>query len=157
MNESLKQREQNTYLPIEGDVVLVLQRLLLDPHYISRIADESELGDGNDGRVCSKLQILEHFINRSFRLLKELRELSTHFAMRFDEDDSTLWIDFLKFPSTLARMSVEGAHFSVGFSLLPVFPYTDYQTAVQVPHGEVCYLELSMRFHRGRLTDVLFV
>ncbi|EGZ16937.1 hypothetical protein PHYSODRAFT_499426 [Phytophthora sojae] len=157
VNESLKQREQNTYLPIEGDVVLVLQRLLLDPHYISRIADESELGDGNDGRVCSKLQILEHFINRSFRLLKELRELSTHFAMRFDEDDSTLWIDFLKFPSTLARMSVEGAHFSVGFSLLPVFPYTDYQTAVQVPHGEVCYLELSMRFHRGRLTDVLFV
>ncbi|KAE8915566.1 hypothetical protein PF005_g4743 [Phytophthora fragariae] len=137
VNETLKQREHNTYLPIEGDVVLVLQRLLLDPHYISRIADESELGDGNDGRVCSKLQVLEHFINRSFRLLKELRELSTHFAMRFVEDDSTLWIDFLKFPSSMARMNVEGAHFSVGFSLLPVFPYTDYQTDVQVPHGQI--------------------
>ncbi|KAF1772077.1 hypothetical protein GQ600_18972 [Phytophthora cactorum] len=111
--------EGNTYLPYEGDVVLVLQRLLLDPHYISRIADESELGDGIDGRICSKVQVLENFISRSFRLLKELRELSTHFSMRYDEDDSTLWVDFLKFPSTASRIDVEGAQFSVGFSLLP--------------------------------------
>ncbi|KAG2788528.1 hypothetical protein JG687_00008196 [Phytophthora cactorum] len=136
-NESLKRGEGNTYLPYEGDVVLVLQRLLLDPHYISRIADESELGDGIDGRICSKVQVLENFISRSFRLLKELRELSTHFSMRYDEDDSTLWVDFLKFPSTASRIDVEGAQFSVGFSLLPVFPYTDYQTAVKVPHGQV--------------------
>ncbi|KAL3669034.1 hypothetical protein V7S43_006319 [Phytophthora oleae] len=136
-NESLKRKEGNIYLPYEGDVVLVLQRLLLDPHYISRIADETELGNGNEGLVCSKLQVLEHFISRSFRLLKELRELSTHFAMRYDEDDSTLWVDFLKFPSVASRMDVEGAQFSVGFSLLPVFPYTDYQTAVHVPHGQV--------------------
>ncbi|GMF64500.1 unnamed protein product [Phytophthora lilii] len=139
VNEYLKHREQNTYLPIEGDVVLVLQRLLLDPHYISGIADESEVGDGNDGRVCSKLQVLENFISRSFRLLKELRELSTHFAMRFDEEGSTLWVDFLKFPSAAASMSVNGAQFSVGFSLLPTFPYTDYQTAVMIPHGQVCF------------------
>eukprot|EP00644_Phytophthora_capsici_P004549 jgi/Phyca11/7391/fgenesh1_pm.PHYCAscaffold_19_\ len=136
-NESLKRREGSTYLPYEGDVVLVLQRLLLDPHYMSRIADESELGNGNDGLICSKLQVLEHFISHSFRLLKELRELSTHFAMRYDEDGSTLWVDFLKFPSVASRMDAEGSQFRVGFSLLPVFPYTDYQTAVQVPHGQV--------------------
>ncbi|KAI9987475.1 hypothetical protein PInf_023514 [Phytophthora infestans] len=134
VNESLK---QTSYLPCEGDVVLVLQRLLLDPHYISRIADESELGDGIGGRTCSKLQVLENFICRSFRLLKELRELSTHFSMRYDKDHSTLWVDFLKFPSAAARIDVEGAQFSVGFSLLPVFPFTDYQTAVQVSRGQV--------------------
>ncbi|KAL4157837.1 hypothetical protein PRNP1_003619 [Phytophthora ramorum] len=136
-NEYLKQGKRNTYFPIEGDAVLVLQRLLLDPHYIARIADDSELGDGNGGRVCSKVQVLESFITRSFRFLKELRKLSTHFAMRFNEDDSTLWVDFLKFPSTASRVEAEGAQFSVGFSLLPVFPYTDYQTAVQVPHGQI--------------------
>ncbi|KAG7389531.1 hypothetical protein PHYPSEUDO_010176 [Phytophthora pseudosyringae] len=142
-NESLKRREGNTYLPYEADVVLVLQRLLLNPHYISRIADESELGDGNDGRVCSKLQVLEQFISRSFQLLKELRELSTHFSMRYDEGDSTLWVDFLKFPSVASRIDVEGAQFSVGFSLLPEFPYTDYQTAVQAPRGQVSTNEVA--------------
>ncbi|ETN08203.1 hypothetical protein PPTG_12046 [Phytophthora nicotianae INRA-310] len=136
-NELLKRRTGNTYLPYEGDVVLVLQRLLLDPHYLSRIADESELGDGIDGRICSKLQVLENFISRSFRLLKELRELSTHFSMRYDEEDSTLWVDFLNFPSVASRIDVEGAQFCVGFSLLPVFPYTDYQTTVQVPYGQI--------------------
>ncbi|KUF93882.1 CCR4-NOT transcription complex subunit 7 [Phytophthora nicotianae] len=139
-NELLKRRAGNTYLPYEGDVVLVLQRLLLDPHYLSRIADESELGDGIDGRICSKLQVLENFISRSFRLLKELRELSTHFSMRYDEEDSTLWVDFLNFPSVASRIDVEGAQFCVGFSLLPVFPYTDYQTTVQVPYGQVCFM-----------------
>ncbi|CEG43843.1 uncharacterized protein PHALS_14132 [Plasmopara halstedii] len=106
-NEYLKHREGNTYLPYESDVVLVLQRLLLNPHYISQIANEPELGDGNDGRICSKLQVLEIFVCRSFRFLKELRDLSTHFAMR------------------------------VGFSLLPVSPYTDFQTAVQIPRGRI--------------------
>ncbi|TDH66807.1 hypothetical protein CCR75_003338 [Bremia lactucae] len=133
-NEVLKQREGYTYSPYEGDVVLVLQRLLLDPHYISRIADESELGNGNDGRICSKLQVLENFISRSFRLLKELRELSTHFAMRYDENGSTLWVDFFRFPSVAGA---ESAHLSVGFSLLPVFPYTDFQTAVRVSLGQI--------------------
>ncbi|GMF44263.1 unnamed protein product [Phytophthora fragariaefolia] len=156
VNEFLKQREQSTYLPIEGDVVLVLQRLLLDPHYISRIAEESELGSGNDGRVCSKLQALEHFIIRSFRLLKELRELSTHFAMRFVEDNSTLWIDFLKFPSTIAHMNVDGEQFSIGFSLLPVFPYTDYQTDVKVPHGQVRIVLVRSEFHAISLLTCCF-
>ncbi|OWZ20880.1 hypothetical protein PHMEG_0004647 [Phytophthora megakarya] len=136
-NESLKRREGNTYLPYEGDVVLVLQRLLLNPLYISQIAEESELGAENDGRVCSKLQVLERFISRSFRLLNELRELSTHFAMRYDEDGSMLWVDFLKFSSVVARIDVEGAEFSIGFSLLPIFPFTDYQTAVRAPRGQV--------------------
>ncbi|CAI5731124.1 unnamed protein product [Hyaloperonospora brassicae] len=136
-NEFLKHKEQNAYLPYESDVVLVLQRLLLDPHYISRIADESDLGDRNYGYTLAKLQVLEHFINRSYRLLKELRELSTCFAMHYDEEGSTLWVDFFKFPSVASHMDSEGAKFSVGFSLLPVFPYTDYQTAVQVLHGQV--------------------
>uniref|UniRef100_A0AAV1TME2 Spc7 kinetochore protein domain-containing protein n=1 Tax=Peronospora matthiolae TaxID=2874970 RepID=A0AAV1TME2_9STRA len=136
-HEFLKHKEQHTYLPYESDVVLVLQRLLLDPHYISRIADESDLGDRNYGYTLSKLQVLEHFINRSYRLLKELRELSTRFDMHYDEEGSTLWIDFLRFPSMASRVGTEGAKFSVGFSLLPVFPYTDYHTAVQVLHGQV--------------------
>ncbi|KAK1945504.1 hypothetical protein P3T76_002552 [Phytophthora citrophthora] len=143
-NETLKRREGNTYLPYEGDIVLVLQRLLLDPHYMSRIADESELENGNNRLLCSKLQVLEHFISRSFRFLKELRELSTHFAMRYDDADSTLWVDFIKFPSVASRMDAEGSQFSVGFSLLPVFPYTDYQTVVQVSHGQVCS---TLQFH----------
>ncbi|UIZ29914.1 hypothetical protein KXD40_002899 [Peronospora effusa] len=136
-NEVLKHKERSMYLPYESDVVLVLQRLLLDPHYISQIADESDFGDQNDGHTLSKLQILEHFINRSFRLLKELRELSTRFAMRYNEEDSALWVDFLKLPSAVSRIDAECVQFSVGFSLLPVYPYTDYQTAVQVPHGQV--------------------
>lgn len=132
--ETLKRRKRNTYLPIEGDVVLMLQRLLLDPHHISRIVDESDLlENANDGHVCSKLQILESFIARSFRLLRELRDLSTHFAMRYDEDDSTLWIDFLRFP----REDVECVRFCVGFPMVPIFPYTDFQTVVKVVHGQV--------------------
>jgi hypothetical protein len=136
-HESLKRSQRNVYLPYEDDAVLVLQRLLLNPHYITRIADESEPRGGDDGRVSSKLQVLEHFITRSFRLLRELRELSTHFALRFSDEDSTLWVDFLKFPSTAAQADVAGAQFSVGFSLLPEFPYTDYQADVRVPHGKV--------------------
>ena len=143
-HEFLKHKEQHTYLPYESDVVLVLQRLLLDPHYISRIADESDLGDRNYGYTLSKLQVLEHFINRSYRLLKELRELSTRFDMHYDEEGSTLWIDFLKFPSMASRIGTEGAKFSVGFSLLPVFPYTDYHTAVHVLHGQVCFAVLQL-------------
>ncbi|CAI5719939.1 unnamed protein product [Peronospora destructor] len=136
-NELLKHKERSMYLSYESDVVLVLQRLLLDPHYISQIADESDFGDKDYGHMLSKLQILEHFINRSFRLLKELRELSTRFAMRYNEEDSALWVDFLKLPSAVSRLDAECVQFSVGFSLLPVYPYTDYQTAVQVPHGQV--------------------
>ncbi|CAH0478988.1 unnamed protein product [Peronospora belbahrii] len=136
-NEFLKHKEQSMYLPYESDVVLVLQRLLLDPHYISQIADDSVFGDKNYGHMLSKLQVLEHFINRSFRLLKELRELSTRFSMRYNEEESTLWVDFLKFLSAASHIDVECIQFSVGFSLLPVYPYTDYQTAVQVSHGQV--------------------
>ncbi|RLN94013.1 hypothetical protein BBJ28_00009561 [Nothophytophthora sp. Chile5] len=140
--ESLKRRKRNTYLPMEGDVVLLLQRLLLHPRQISQVIGDAETSalarSDKSGRLCSKLQALEHFLSRSFRLLKELRELSTHFAMQFDADDNMLWIEFIKFPSTGSPNDLDGAQFHVGFSIIPVFPHTTYQTAVRVAHGKVC-------------------
>ncbi|KAF1330467.1 hypothetical protein FI667_g5040, partial [Globisporangium splendens] len=153
---TLKRRRQSQqYLESEKDIVHLVQQKLFDPVQLSRFvrtasstaSDEDLLDQDRPGRVCALLQELERSTTLAFRFLREIRALSTQFALEFIVDAAVLWVEFLNFtPSREAK-------FVVGFAILDEFPFTSFETSVHVVHGPVSPDEIRVEIEKEEATQ----
>jgi hypothetical protein len=78
---------------INDDAVLLAQRVLMHPERFELLSKSL----GSQKPVRNTLLSLEKELMHSFNMLKDLRQLSCRFPLRFDVESSTLWVDLIRF------------------------------------------------------------
>nr|CCA18650.1 conserved hypothetical protein [Albugo laibachii Nc14] len=96
------------------DAVCLLARHLLQTESLEAIITDANQTCGKPITATENLRQLEMYLLHCYRLFRDLRKLSTHYTLHYE--DNTLWIDFVHFDSKTPIGSRRPYKFSVGFA-----------------------------------------
>lgn len=112
------------------DATCLVARHLLQTERVEALVNATNQRSGEPITATDKLRELEIYLLHCYRLLRDLRKLSTNYTLRYE--DKTLWIDFMRFDSKSPVSSRSSYKFSVGFAFFDTIGQSSRNTSLQL-------------------------